>query len=70
MLPIDRGFYHRLLAKIIEVSNTSVGQLAAGQATDIADYRARCGYIQALEHVRQWCEDIAKSDGEPERPTT
>lgn len=63
----DRTFQRLIERKIIEEQNTRVGQLAAGAAIDYADYRNWCGYIQALEHVRAWCEEIAKTD-DPARP--
>lgn len=65
----DRVFMSRLISKIIAQQNEIVGQLAAGNAKDIEDYRDRTGYIRALEHVRAWCQEIAESD-EPNPPRT
>lgn len=69
MHPSDRVFHKRLVAKIQAEAGTRVEQIALGSATDYADYQNRCGYILALEHVRQWCKEIAEEDEEnPERP--
>lgn len=65
MHPADRSFVRRLERKIIEEQNERVGQLASGCAADYPDYRNLCGYIQALEHVRLWCEEIAATEDEP-----
>ena len=54
----------RLLSKIREEADVKVTQVAIGSATDYADYQSRCGYISALEHVRQWCKEIAEQDEE------
>jgi hypothetical protein len=60
----------RLLLKIREEADLCVTQVAIGSATDYADYQSRCGYIRALEHVRQWCKEIAEQDEEnPNRPS-
>lgn len=68
MHPADRVFMKRLLAKIHEEAGTRVEQVAGGMAKDYADYQNRCGYVQALDHVREWCREIAESDDEnPER---
>lgn len=69
MHPADRVFMRRLMKRIIDEQNDRVGQLASGSAADHADYRNRCGYIQALEHVRLWCEEIAETEDEP-RPNS
>lgn len=67
--PSDRVFMRRLLDRITEEAQTRVGYLATGCASDFADYRNRCGYIQALDNVREWCREIAESDeANPQQP--
>lgn len=67
MHPVERVFLRRLLARINEEAAAKVECVARGMAKDYADYQSQCGYIQALDHVRDWCREIAETD-EPARP--
>jgi len=71
MHPVDRVFVRRLLSRVNEEAATKVEAIARGMAKDYADYQSQCGYIQALDHVRDWCREIAESDDpdRPEKPT-
>lgn len=53
-------FHERLRSHILETILKRQEDLAAGLATDFADYKARASYIKALNDVLQMCEDLEK----------
>ena len=67
MHPVDRVFVRRLLSRVKDEAEAKVEIVARGLAKDYADYQAQCGYLKALDHVRDWCKEIAESD-DPDRP--
>lgn len=58
----DRAFMHRLFKRINDADTARTIQVRSAQSMDYADYKERCGYLRALDDVRDWCQEIAESD--------
>ena len=68
MDPFQNLFLRKLAERINSVISTKTGQLIdpKSRAKDHADYVGRAEYIQALNDVTQWMEEIQRDLNRPD----
>ena len=68
-LPDINDQFHRALYRVLtEKIDDRMSQLAAGSAVTFDDYKNQVGYLQALNDVMGYCEEIEKARyGDPEK---
>lgn len=59
-MTIDPRVTGRVLKRIEKETFERIGRIAAGTATDFADYRERVGYVRALNDVTTWFEEAQR----------
>jgi hypothetical protein len=68
-LPDINDAFHRALYRVLtEKLDDRMSLVASGSAQTFDEYRHQVGYLQALNDVMGWCEEIEKARyGEPEK---
>jgi len=69
MHPADLRLMRLLSKRIREEMEDRTASIVNGALPDFATYRSRCGYLQALSDVMQWCEEIER-ESDPADPRT